>query len=107
MAIDLFALGDITNKIIEGQKLCADYESSHNGLRLGFMGHLTLIAEEVKFVQLYPSNTLSDLIDIKVESDVWEEYVNNVLYDTREKYNAILVVMKMMKTMKKMMKTPL
>ena len=49
------------------------------------MGHLTLIAEEVvKFVQLYPSNTLSDLIDIKVESDVWEEYVNNVLYDTRE-----------------------
>ena len=73
------------------------------------MGHLTLIAEEVvKFVQLYPSNTLSDLIDIKVESDVWEEYVNNVLYDTREKYNAILgVVMKMMKTMKKMMKTPL
>lgn len=91
LAIDLFALGDITNKIIEGQKLCADYESSHNGLRLGFMGHLTLIAEEVvKFVQLYPSNTLSDLIDIKVESDVWEEYVNNVLYDTREKYNAIL-----------------
>ncbi|KHC67898.1 SIT4-associating protein/190 [Candida albicans P78042] len=91
LAIDLFASGDITNKIIEGQKLCADYESSHNGLRLGFMGHLTLIAEEVvKFVQLYPSNTLSDLIDIKVESDVWEEYVNNVLYDTREKYNAIL-----------------
>lgn len=91
LAIDLFHLGDITNKIIEGQKLCTDYEVLHNGLRLGFMGHLTLIAEEVvKFVQLYPSNTLSELIDLKVESEVWEEYVNNVLYDTREKYNAIL-----------------
>ncbi|KAK6202345.1 SIT4-associating protein ser/thr phosphatase [Scheffersomyces amazonensis] len=91
LAIDLFHLGDITNKIIEGQKLCTDYENSNNGLRLGFMGHLTLIAEEVvKFIQLYPTNSLSELIDLKVEDEVWEDYVNNVLFDTREKYNAIL-----------------
>lgn len=91
LAIDLFHLGDITNKIIEGQKLCTGYEDSHNGLRLGFMGHLTLIAEEVvKFIQLYPTNTLSEMIDIKVEDEVWEDYVSHVLYDTREKYNAIL-----------------
>ncbi|CAD1812938.1 SIT4 phosphatase-associated family protein [Candida parapsilosis] len=91
LAIDLFHSADITNKIIEGQRLCSDYETSHNGLRLGFMGHLTLIAEEVvKFVQLFPSNTLSEYINEKIESDVWEDYVSNVLYDTREKYNAIL-----------------
>ncbi|KAI5959952.1 SAP190 [Candida pseudojiufengensis] len=91
LAIDLFHSADITNKIIEGQKLCNDYETSHNGLRLGFMGHLTLIAEEVvKFVQLFPSNTLSDYINEKIESEIWEDYVNHVLYDTREKYNAIL-----------------
>ncbi|KAK6461501.1 SIT4-associating protein ser/thr phosphatase [Scheffersomyces coipomensis] len=91
LAIDLFHLGDITNKIIEGQKLCNDYESLNNGLRLGFMGHLTLIAEEVvKFIQLYPTSSLSELIDIKVEDEIWEDYVNNVLFDTREKYNAIL-----------------
>ncbi|KAG7660436.1 SAP190 [[Candida] subhashii] len=91
LAIDLFDSGDITNKIIEGQKLCTDYELSHNGLRLGFMGHLTLIAEEVvKFIQLYPANSLSELIDVKVDQEVWEDYVSNVLYDTREKYNAIL-----------------
>lgn len=91
LAIDLFDSADITNKIIEGQKLCTDYELSHNGLRLGFMGHLTLIAEEVvKFIQLYPAASLSELINAKVEQDVWEEYVSNVLYDTREKYNAIL-----------------
>ncbi|KAI3405473.2 SAP190 [Candida oxycetoniae] len=91
LAIDLFHSADITNKIIEGQKLCTDYETSHNGLRLGFMGHLTLIAEEVvKFVQLFPLNTLSEYINGKIESDVWEDYVSNVLYDTREKYNTIL-----------------
>lgn len=91
LAIDLFHLGDITNKIIEGQRLCTEYEETHNGLRLGFMGHLTLIAEEVvKFIQLYPINTLSDLIDVKIEDEVWDDYVSHVLYDTREKYNAIL-----------------
>lgn len=91
LAIDLFHLGDITNKIIEGQRLCTEYEETHNGLRLGFMGHLTLIAEEVvKFIQLYPTNTLSELIDAKIEDEIWEDYVSSVLYDTREKYNAIL-----------------
>ena len=91
LAIDLFNRGDITNKIIEGQKSCNEFETKNNGLRLGFMGHLTLIAEEVvKFIQLYPVNSLSPLIDSRVESFAWEEYVNNILYDTRDKYNAIL-----------------
>lgn len=91
LAIDLFSRGDITKKIVEGQHLCSQYEANHNGLRLGFMGHLTLIAEEVvKFIQLYPVNTLSSAIDAKIEDAVWEEYVSHVLYDTREKYNAIL-----------------
>lgn len=91
VAIDLFNRGDITNKIIEGQKLCTEYEEEHTGLRLGYMGHLTLIAEEVvKFIQLYPVNSLSHLIDEKIEDDVWADYVSHVLYDTREKYNAIL-----------------
>ena len=91
LSMDLFDRGDITNKIIDGQKECTEYELSNNGLRLGYMGHLTLIAEEVvKFIQLYPANTLSELIDVKVEDKVWEEYVSHVLYDTREKYNAIL-----------------
>ena len=91
LAMDLFDRGDITNKIIGGQRDCTEYEKAHNGLRLGYMGHLTLIAEEVvKFIQLYPANSLSELIDVKVENEVWEEYVSHVLYDTREKYNAIL-----------------
>lgn len=91
LAIDIFHSGDITFKITEGQRLCNEYELEHYGLRLGYMGHLTLIAEEVvKFIQLYPLNTVSHLIDEKIEDDVWENYVSIVLYDTRKKYNAIL-----------------
>lgn len=91
LAIDLFENGDITNRIINGQELCVEYEKSNNGLRLGYMGHLTLIAEEVvKFIQLYPINSISPSIDEKIQHESWDSYVNNVLYDTREKYNAIL-----------------
>lgn len=91
LAIDIFHSGEITFKITEGQRLCNEYELQNFGLRLGYMGHLTLIAEEVvKFIQLYPVNTVSHLIDEKIEDDVWENYVSLVLYDTRKKYNAIL-----------------
>lgn len=91
LAINTFSSGDITQKITEGQRLCSEYEEENGGLRLGYMGHLTLIAEEVvKFIQLYPVNTISLLIDEKIEGDTWQEYVNRVLYDTRKKYNAIL-----------------
>lgn len=91
LAIDIFHSGDITHKITEGQSLCTDYEVENGGLRLGYMGHLTLLAEEVvKFNQLYPVTTVSPLIDEKFEDEVWEDYVSNVLYDTRKKYNAIL-----------------
>lgn len=91
LAINTFSTGDITHKIIEGQRLCTEYEEAHGGLRLGYMGHLTLIAEEVvKFIQLYPVSTVSLLIDEKIEGETWQEYVNRVLCDTRKKYNAIL-----------------
>lgn len=91
LAIDIFHSGDITHKITEGQRLCTEYEEENLGLRLGYMGHLTLIAEEVvKFIQLYPVSTVSELIDQKIEDEIWEGYVSHVLYDTRKKYNAIL-----------------
>lgn len=91
LAIDIFHSADVTHKITEGQRLCTQYEEEHSGLRLGYMGHLTLIAEEVvKFIQLYPANSISENVDRKIEDQVWEDYVTQVLYDTRKKYNAIL-----------------
>lgn len=90
LAIELFGKGNITKLIIEGQKKCEDYEEQ-TGLRLGYMGHLTLIAEEVvKFVSLYAPESISMVIHDAVSDEEWNKYVNETLVETREKYNAIL-----------------
>jgi SIT4-associating protein SAP185/190 len=60
-------------------------------MRLGYMGHLTLIAEEVvKFAERTPPEMLSALVLQKVTSPDWIEYVENTLAQTRERDNAIL-----------------
>ncbi|ONH66497.1 Extragenic suppressor of kinetochore protein 1 [Cyberlindnera fabianii] len=62
LSIDLFGRGQITKLIIEGQEKCESYEEE-NGLRLGYMGHLTLIAEEVvKFTALFQPSTIHQLV---------------------------------------------
>lgn len=90
LAIDLFGRGEVNKLIIEGQQKCEDYEVK-NGLRLGYMGHLTLIAEEVvKFTALYPPNTIHQIVYDAVSTPEWTVYVTETLVDTREKYNALL-----------------
>ncbi|KAL8868617.1 MAG: hypothetical protein Q9174_004872, partial [Haloplaca sp. 1 TL-2023] len=46
LAIDLFQGGRITERIVDGQQRSDDAAAKDN-MRLGYMGHLTLIAEEV------------------------------------------------------------
>lgn len=90
LAIDLFETGKITEKIIEGQKV-SDISQKENNMRLGYMGHLTLIAEEVvRFTEKYPPNLFSQGIYEKVTSQEWIDYVENTLAETRERDNAIL-----------------
>lgn len=90
LAIDIFGRGDITRLIIDGQKKCEDYELE-TGLRLGYMGHLTLIAEEVvKFTALYPPSSIHKIVLDAVSTQEWNIYVTETLVETREKYNALL-----------------
>lgn len=91
LAMDLFETGNITARIVEGQKK-SDESQARNRMRLGYMGHLTLIAEEVvKFTERHPPGTLSEsvLVD-KVMNDEWVSYVEVTLAETRERDNAIL-----------------
>ncbi|KAJ2967072.1 hypothetical protein NUW58_g10523 [Xylaria curta] len=61
LAISLFEAADITNAIINGQ-ISSENSQAHSKTRMGFMGHLTLIAEEVvKFTERNPPELLSDL----------------------------------------------
>lgn len=90
LAIDLFETGRITERIVEGQQRSDDAQTKNN-MRLGYMGHLTLIAEEVvKFSDRHPHELLSQPVLDKVRSKQWSDYVENKLSETRERDNAIL-----------------
>lgn len=90
LAIDLFQTGRITECIVEGQ-MHSDEAQAKNNMRLGYMGHLTLVAEEVvKFSDRHPPELLSQVVLEKVTSQKWNEYVENTLSETRERDNAIL-----------------
>jgi SIT4-associating protein SAP185/190 len=90
LAIDLFETGRITERIIEGQQ-ASDKAQSETHMRLGYMGHLTLIAEEVlKFTERHPAELLSRTVLEKVMDSAWIDYVEQTLAETRERDNAIL-----------------
>lgn len=90
LAIDLFDTGNITTRIVDGQRK-SDEAQERNRMRLGYMGHLTLIAEEVvKFTERHPPELLSDSVLEKVMNSDWITYVEVTLAETRERDNAIL-----------------
>jgi SIT4-associating protein SAP185/190 len=90
VAIDLFETGRITERIVEGQK-ASDKAQKDNNTRLGYMGHLTLIAEEVvKFTERHPPELLGQSVLDRVMNSEWVEYVEQTLAETRERDNAIL-----------------
>ncbi|KAK8086108.1 SIT4 phosphatase-associated protein [Apiospora phragmitis] len=90
LAISLFEAADVTNAIIKGQ-VASENSQAHNKTRMGYMGHLTLIAEEVvKFTERNPPELLSELVLDRVMSQDWINYVEGALAETRERDNAIL-----------------
>lgn len=81
---------EVTQRILEGQT-ASDKSQKEKGMRLGYMGHLTLIAEEVcKFVERHPVELLGDVVMDRVTSSEWVAYIEGTLTETREKDNAVL-----------------
>src|SRR5271170_4612957 len=90
VAFDLFETGRITEQIIEGQRASDEAQRKKN-MRLGYMGHLTLVAEEVvKFGERHPKEVLSPTVQEFVYGAAWDCYVTNTLAETRDRDNAIL-----------------
>lgn len=88
--IGLASGSDITDRILDGQAK-SDESQKHKGMRLGYMGHLTLIAEEVcKFGNKYPADALDPAITERVTREAWVSYVEGTLAETRDKDNAVL-----------------
>ncbi|KAL2814726.1 putative Sit4-associated protein [Aspergillus cavernicola] len=90
LAVDVFETGKITETIFDGQKR-SDETQQAKRIRLGYMGHLTLIAEEVvKFSERHPPELLSPTVMENVLNIRWVQYVEKTLSETRERDNAIL-----------------
>lgn len=95
LILELFEKSDITNLIINSYNICTETEQKTK-IRLGYMGHLILIAEEVvKFSSIFQNNKFNDtnadnLIYNKLIHKDWIDYVTNVLTETREMYNCVL-----------------
>ena len=90
VAIDVFETGQITTAIVNGQK-GSDEAQRTQQIRLGYMGHLTLVAEEVvKFSERHPPELLSRSVMEAVLDPEWIDYVEQTLSETRERDNAIL-----------------
>jgi len=81
---------DITQRVLDGQAE-SDKSQKERGMRLGYMGHLTLIAEEVcKFVEKYPQDVLGEHIIERTSRPDWTGYIEGTLTETRDKDNAVL-----------------
>ena len=81
---------EITARILNGQK-ASDQSQTKKGMRLGYMGHLTLIAEEVcKFGNRQPPELLDETVAERVNREEWVQYVEGILTETRERDNAVL-----------------
>lgn len=90
LAISLFEAADITAQIIKGQQ-ASELSQARTKTRMGYMGHLTLIAEEVvKFTDRHPPELLSGSVLDRVMAPDWCSYVDGALAETRERDNAIL-----------------
>jgi SIT4-associating protein SAP185/190 len=90
LAINVFETGQITKAIVEGQRRSDDTQRTKR-IRLGYMGHLTLVAEEVvKFSERHPPELLSRSVMDSVLNPEWIDYVEQTLSETRERDNAIL-----------------
>jgi len=65
--------------------------SQPKGVRLGYMGHLTYIADEtVKLLELYSQTSLLPMLYEFIEAEDWWNYVTKVLKETKERDAQVL-----------------
>jgi len=77
--------GQLPQKIVEAQKLNDIEEKKEKGLRLGYMGHLTHISDEICKLMSKCSNQFSDKINAYINGKDWNDYINNSLQETKNR----------------------
>lgn len=107
LAISLFRDARLMHRIVEGQKMndmemwvyfslilmpSSDVENSAkpNGVRLGFMGHLTLMSEDIiTALERFPPELRLIMIEFAPDPE-WDEYVTGRYKETRRRDTRVL-----------------
>ncbi|KAF9188813.1 hypothetical protein BGZ50_001126 [Haplosporangium sp. Z 11] len=91
LTISIFKDGQLTKRITDAQRLCDQECAQPKGVRLGYMGHLTYIADEtVKLLELYSQTSLLSMLQEFIDADDWWSYVSKTLKETKERDAQIL-----------------
>ncbi|KAF9174623.1 hypothetical protein BGX21_002394 [Mortierella sp. AD011] len=91
LTISIFKDGQLTKRITDAQRL-NDYECAQpKGVRLGYMGHLTYIADEtVKLLELYSQTSLMSTLYEFIDLEDWWNYVSKILKETKDRDAQVL-----------------
>ncbi|KAF8979145.1 hypothetical protein BGZ46_005763 [Entomortierella lignicola] len=91
LTISIFRDGQLTKRITDAQRL-NDYECAQpKGVRLGYMGHLTYIADEtVKLLELYSQTSLMSTLYESIDLEDWWNYVSKILKETKDRDAQVL-----------------
>ncbi|KAI7832626.1 SIT4 phosphatase-associated protein-domain-containing protein [Gamsiella multidivaricata] len=91
LTISIFKDGQLTKRITDAQRLCDHECAQPKGVRLGYMGHLTYIADEtVKLLELYSQTSLLPMLYEFIDLEDWWNYVSKVLKETKERDAQVL-----------------
>ncbi|KAJ7073869.1 SIT4 phosphatase-associated protein-domain-containing protein [Mycena amicta] len=85
LAVSLFRDAQLMRRIVEGQRMNDAEGAKPKSVRLGFMGHLTLIAEDVlAALDRFPTD-LRDLIATYAPQPDWDDYVLGRYNETKRR----------------------
>lgn len=90
LTLAVFEAGRLTDKILEGHKRNDESMKGPRRIRMGYMGHMNLIAEEtVKLLERYP-HEIGNHIRSNIHQPEWDQFVNESLRESREREAAPL-----------------
>lgn len=90
LTLAVFQDGQLPAKILDGQTRNIESMAQPRRIRLGFMGHMNLIAEEtVKLIERYPRD-IGEPVSSCIPQPDWDQFVNESLKENREKESAPL-----------------
>ncbi|KAJ1018860.1 hypothetical protein NDA16_004664 [Ustilago loliicola] len=85
LTVAVFDQGHLTTRIVQGRKRNEESVAGPRRIRLGYMGHMNLIAEEtVKLLERYPLE-IARPVESFTEREEWRQVVSETLEEIREK----------------------